>query len=243
MPGRRVWVVGASNGIGRALAEHLVASGDHVVVSARDERRLSQIGGARESIVVDLAEVDSLRSAADRAAGAVGALDAVAVCAGEIEPIARVADFDSARWVRAITIGLVAPMALAHASLRHLRRGIAPVFLVLTSGAALAPVPGWSAYCSAKAALNAGLRVLAEEWREYDVRVHGVYPGAVDTDMQRTIRDKGKAAMGPAWDYYADLWAAGSLKPSTDVAAAICRLLQPRAAVTELPVLIHVNDI
>jgi NAD(P)-dependent dehydrogenase (short-subunit alcohol dehydrogenase family) len=61
----------------------------------------------------------------------------------------------------------------------------------VSSGAAHRPLPGWSAYCAAKAGLAMLTRALAAEYGEQGIRVFGFAPGIVDTDMQATIRASG----------------------------------------------------
>ncbi|HEX6304157.1 MAG TPA: SDR family NAD(P)-dependent oxidoreductase, partial [Anaerolineales bacterium] len=61
------------------------------------------------------------------------------------------------------------------------------------SGAAVKVVEGWSAYCSAKAALNHFNRILASE--EDAITAIAFRPGAIDTEMQATIREEGGEGM------------------------------------------------
>ena len=55
------------------------------------------------------------------------------------------------------------------------------------SGAANSPIPSWSTYCSAKAAVDMFTQVIAEE-NHKNLKVFSVHPGIVDTNMQKTIR-------------------------------------------------------
>jgi NAD(P)-dependent dehydrogenase (short-subunit alcohol dehydrogenase family) len=242
---RRVWVVGASRGIGRALAQELDLAGLHVVASARDVHLLADLsaetGGRVAAVPLDLARVDLFQAAADEVASKLGGIDAVVVTAATLGPLRDLAEAKPADWSHAVAVDLIGPMLLAASALRHLVRGVDPLYAVLTSGAALAPVPGWSAYCAAKAGLNAALAVMAEEWSGNGVRVHGIYPGAVDTDMQLTIRTEGREAMGLAWERYVAWDRDKTLRPPVDVARAIARLLV--APSPALPLLVHVNDL
>jgi NAD(P)-dependent dehydrogenase (short-subunit alcohol dehydrogenase family) len=66
----------------------------------------------------------------------------------------------------------------------------------VSSGAAVSPVPGWSAYSTAKAAINMLTRALAEETPE--IVSLALRPGVVDTAMQAAIREKGRQACRPS---------------------------------------------
>jgi NAD(P)-dependent dehydrogenase (short-subunit alcohol dehydrogenase family) len=61
----------------------------------------------------------------------------------------------------------------------------------VSSGAAHHPLEGWSAYCSAKAGLAMLTRAIALECGDAGVRVFGLSPGVIDTDMQAAIRASG----------------------------------------------------
>ena len=61
----------------------------------------------------------------------------------------------------------------------------------VSSGAAIRPLEGWSAYCSAKAGLHMLTRAIALETAGKGIRVFGFQPGTTDTDMQVLIRASG----------------------------------------------------
>ena len=70
----------------------------------------------------------------------------------------------------------------------HLRKRLGRIINV-SSGFAVRPVPGLAAYCTSKAALNHFTKTFAEE--EKGITVMAFRPGAVDTTMQKVIREKG----------------------------------------------------
>src|SRR6185436_18145804 len=82
----RVIVTGASRGIGRAVAELLLARGAHVALVARDEARLAEVASRGEGrahvVVADLAASGAARTAVDRAAAALGGVDGLVCAAG-----------------------------------------------------------------------------------------------------------------------------------------------------------------
>jgi NAD(P)-dependent dehydrogenase (short-subunit alcohol dehydrogenase family) len=80
-----------------------------------------------------------------------------------------------------LTVNVVSPVIAIATFLRHFPRGeIANV----TSTAASEPLPNWSLYCTAKAALDGYMRTLAVE----GFKVHVLNPGVIDTDMQSVVR-------------------------------------------------------
>ena len=86
---KRVWLIGASSGIGAALAERLAAAGARVAISARREARLRAVaarcGGARV-LPIDVTECGRLASAWDALRGEWGGADLVVFCAGSFHP-------------------------------------------------------------------------------------------------------------------------------------------------------------
>ena len=86
--GKRYWLVGASEGLGRALAERLSAAGAEVILSARSTERLAEVAaslpGPSLVLPVDVADAASVRGAA----AAAGQIDGVVFLAGLYWPMA-----------------------------------------------------------------------------------------------------------------------------------------------------------
>ena len=84
--GKTYWLVGASEGLGAALAQKLSAAGAHVIVSARSEEKLQAVvatlGETARAVAMDVADMDSVQTAAAR----VGEIDGVVFLAGVYWP-------------------------------------------------------------------------------------------------------------------------------------------------------------
>jgi 3-oxoacyl-[acyl-carrier protein] reductase len=91
----------------------------------------------------------------------------------------------------------------------------------VSSGAAIRPLEGWSAYCSAKAGLHMLTRAIALETAGKGIRVFGFQPGTTDTDMQVLIRASG---VNPVSQIPRE-----NLTPVAHPAAAIVYLCTPAA--------------
>ena len=104
--------------------------------------------------------------------------------AGVIEPIGMVGMSDPAEWARSIQINLIGAYYAIRAVLPGMmERGHGDIINV-SSGAALRPQEGWSAYCAGKAGLAMLTRSIDLEHRAAGIRVFGFQPGTTDTDMQ-----------------------------------------------------------
>jgi NAD(P)-dependent dehydrogenase (short-subunit alcohol dehydrogenase family) len=108
-----------------------------------------------------------------------------------IEPIGALAETDPAAWTRNIGINLIGGYNAVRATLPDMLAGGGGTVINVSSGAAHRPLQGWSAYCSAKAGLAMLTAALALETAQLGVRVFGLAPGVVDTEMQVTIRASG----------------------------------------------------
>lgn len=175
--GQRVWIIGASAGIGAALARALAGQDAQLVLSARDGAALDalarDLGGARV-LPVDLARRETLAGAvADLAQGA--PLDAV-ICTAALYDPARVADLHPDRTEELVRVNLLGTLDVARLTPRLIRNG--GQLVLFGSVAGYIGLPGGQAYSATKAAVNN----LAESLRielapRIDVRL--VCPGFV----------------------------------------------------------------
>ena len=78
-----------------------------------------------------------------------------------------------------------------HAVHPVMRRHGGGLIVNISSGAATSALEGWSHYCASKAAVLSLTRCAHKEWAEQGIRVVGLSPGTVATDMQVKIRDSG----------------------------------------------------
>ncbi len=181
--GRRVWIVGASSGIGAALADALHAAGAQVIASARSADALQAWAAAHpgaQALPLDASDLPALdRAATDLLAR--GPLDLVVHCAGWYRPTD--ADLDWAAWERHRTINLDAGLRLAQAVLPAMRaRGQGHLSLV-SSVAGYRGLPHSVAYGTTKAALTHLGEALHLELAPQGVGVSVVAPGFVQTPM------------------------------------------------------------
>ena len=189
-------VTGASRGIGAAVAVALAAKGIVPVLAVRDPTRCGDVvraieaGGRPVSVATcDIGDAGSVANAVEVAIGTWGRLDIVVNNAGQIDPIARIADASPDEWARSLQVNLLGHFLVTRAALPHLTRSTRPVIVNISSGAAHGPREGWSAYCSAKAGLAMFTRCIAGEHPR--IAVYGLQPGVVDTAMQVRIRASG----------------------------------------------------
>jgi NAD(P)-dependent dehydrogenase (short-subunit alcohol dehydrogenase family) len=188
-PARRIVVTGASRGIGRAVAEALLARGARVALVARDRRRLSELASAYPEqarvIEADLAEPAAAESAIERAAQALDGLDGLVGCAGIVR-YGFVGGLTRSDLAEQLAVNFLAPVLASQRAAALMQAGGSIVHVASTL--ALHPAPGTLGYAASKAALLAAVKTLAAELAETGVRVNAVAPGVVDTEMIRVPR-------------------------------------------------------
>jgi 3-oxoacyl-[acyl-carrier protein] reductase len=198
LDGKVIIVTGASRGIGAAAAIALSEAGATVVLTARDMDRLGDVarsigraGGTIFARSCDVSNYQEVESLVDQSLDRFGRLDALINNAGVIEPIASIAESDPKTWARNIDINLTGAYHAIRAVLPGMIAAGGGTIVNVSSGAAIRPLVGWSAYCSAKAGLHMLTRAIALETAGKGIRVFGFQPGTTDTDMQVLIRASG----------------------------------------------------
>jgi NAD(P)-dependent dehydrogenase (short-subunit alcohol dehydrogenase family) len=194
-----VIVTGASRGLGQAAALILAANRVQAVLVARSAETLQAVketidrmGAVSRTLIADVALEDDCRRVVADTLAYHGRLDALINNAATLAPLSRVAQSASDQWQQALAVNLLGPYHLTRLAIPALR-GCKGRIVNVVSGAALQPVVGWSAYCTAKAALLHFTRVVAAE--EPRLTCVALRPGVIDTAMQTMIRQNGAAAM------------------------------------------------
>ena len=193
-----VFITGASRGIGAAAARYFAAQGAHVVLAARSVSALQSLateietaGGQALAVACDVADWAQVEAAVAKATDRFGGVDVLINNAGLIDPIARIEDSDPAAWAQVVNVNLTGAYNALRAVLPGMVERGSGTVINISSGAATGALEGWSHYCSTKAALLSLTRCADKELRDKGVRVIGLSPGTVATEMQVQIRASG----------------------------------------------------
>lgn len=183
----RVWLVGASSGIGAALAAELLARGARVALSARREAPLAAIAADADEdralvATLDVADAASVAGAHARVQQRWGGIDLTIWVAGTYAPM-RASDFNLASARRAVEVnleGVLNGLAVLLPGLRRDRRG---GIAIVSSVAGYRGLPRALAYGPTKAALNNLAESLYMDLRPLGVGVYLINPGFVQTPL------------------------------------------------------------
>lgn len=181
-------VTGAARGIGEEVARTLARMGARVVLTARDEARLAQVktaieeqGGKAEFLPCDLADEAAVAELGKQVAKRYGRCDILVNCAG-IGLIGKtLVELIPAEWDQIMDTNLRGPYLMI--------RALAPLMIAaqyghiinISSLAGKNPLPKGTAYSASKWGLNGLTYSVAEELRQYKVRVTAIAPGSVNT--------------------------------------------------------------
>jgi NAD(P)-dependent dehydrogenase (short-subunit alcohol dehydrogenase family) len=193
----RMLVVGASSGIGRAVAEQATAQGAKVAAAARRSDLLEDLARMTGCAVAPFDITDSAGCAAgvEQLIQGLGGLDVVLVSSGA-SPLMPVEKTSAQDWQDTLAVNLVGPNIVLAAAVPHLAPdGLA---LVISSDAVGHPRHGLAAYNASKAALDESLR----SWRPEhpDLRLIRLSIGpTMGTDIARNMDPEVAMELFPAW--------------------------------------------
>jgi meso-butanediol dehydrogenase / (S,S)-butanediol dehydrogenase / diacetyl reductase len=212
-------VTGAGSGLGRATAARLAAEGARV---AGVDLRPSQ---DTLSIVADVSDEASVRTAVRTVVEQAGRLDVVVNAAG-VAAFGHTAEVSLVQWQQILAVNLTGTFLVTREALPHLVETRGAVVNV----ASLAGVRGWkysAAYSASKGGIVALTRALAVEYARAGVRVCCVCPGSIDTPMRAGLRPVPDA--DPSLSTHGRALVEPPVATPEEVAAAIAYLASPEA--------------
>lgn len=202
-------VTGASQGLGRRIAEEFVREGAHIAICARDGTLIESIAKELERLahceqrvlasICDVSSVDQVEELFSTIERRLGGVDVLVNNAGIYGPKGPSETVDLASWCRAIEINLFGTFLPARLAIRTMKQKGHGKIINLSGGGATSPMPNISAYAASKAAVVRLTETLAEELREFSIDVNAVAPGALNTRLLNEILEAGPDAVGSAF--------------------------------------------
>ncbi len=182
--GKRVWLLGASSGIGAALARALRRRGAQVAISARSEEKLVAVAGYTPMVILpcDAAEETSLRAAWDRLMLVWGGVDVAIYVAGDYLPM-RAWELDTAKARRMIEVNFTGAVSFATCVVPQLLSQGAGQIGFVSSVAGYRGLPKSLIYGPTKAALINFAEALYIDLADKGIGVRVINPGFVATPL------------------------------------------------------------
>lgn len=239
--GRRVLVVGGSDGIGRAAASLMSAEGADVVIASRSERNLAaaaeriaeETGRAPGRIVCDLTHPESGGILARHVESLWGGLDSlVTTVGGSIR--ADFAALDDEAWLQNYNFNVLSTVRAIRAAVPFLSLGDRAAVVTLGGAGARMPYRHQVASNVHKAGLIALTKTLALELADNGIRVNSVAPGRTLTALWTTRADRLAAERGTTPEEVLEEFAKeipiGRFARPEEIAVMIAWLASPRAS-------------
>jgi NAD(P)-dependent dehydrogenase (short-subunit alcohol dehydrogenase family) len=195
LAGKRVWITGASRGLGREIALAVAHAGADVCLFARSESELNDLAAELESaegdsfaVVGSVSRIDDVSAARDAIECRWGGLDALVNNAGISPSMTRSENLPEDEWRNVIDVNLTgAFLSSQQAATLMLAAGAGSIVNVSSVHGAVG-FPRLAAYSTSKGGLEMLTRTLAVEWADRGVRVNAVAPGYLETPMTEGLR-------------------------------------------------------
>ncbi|NBV44079.1 MAG: 3-oxoacyl-[acyl-carrier-protein] reductase [Planctomycetia bacterium] len=229
LSGQVAVVTGASQGIGRAIAETLAANGATVALVARSAARLEEVaatiqatGGRAEAHPCDVSQAAAVTAVVEKIHAAHGRIDILVNNAGVTRDtlLPRMSDEE---WDEVLATNLRGPFLFTRAVSRPMMQQRYGRIVNVASVSGLIGNPGQANYSASKAGLVGMTRTVAKELAGRKITVNAVAPGFIASDMT--------AALGPALlDEVKKRVPAKRLGEAWEVAEAVLFLVAPASA-------------
>ena len=203
----KVWfITGCSGGLGRTLAEAVLASGQRLTATARDTKRLQPLvdtyGDRIRVVALDVTDPVAARDAVSLAVGQFGRLDVLVNNAGYAD-LASIEDVTDEALREQMDVNFFGVCNLSRAALPVMRKQRAGHIMQISSVGGRVGGPGLAAYQAAKWAVGGFSEVLAKEVRDFGIKVTVIEPGSMRTNWAGSsmtipqISEAYKAVIGP----------------------------------------------
>jgi NAD(P)-dependent dehydrogenase (short-subunit alcohol dehydrogenase family) len=183
---KRIWLTGASSGIGAALAQILLTQGHLLAVSARNAQALEKLHTDYPQQVLllpgDLTDPVKVRAMGERIEQAWGYLDQVILTAGTCEYL-DAGSFEANMIERVMRANVFSAAYCVEAALPLLRKAARPHLVAVCSSVTYLPLPRAEAYGASKAAMRYLFQSLRIDLAHEAIDVTLVSPGFVDTPL------------------------------------------------------------
>ncbi|MDJ0612001.1 MAG: SDR family NAD(P)-dependent oxidoreductase [Kiloniellales bacterium] len=203
MKGKVAVITGAARGIGLACAKCFVAEGAKVVLADLEEETgeraaesLQESGGDAVFVACDVGDKASVEQLFDKTLAAYGDLDCVVANAG----IVHAADFlelEEADFDRVIRVNLKGVFLTCQAAARRMiAQGHGGTIITMSSVNAVMAIPSITPYVAAKGGVNQLTKVMALALADHGIRVNGIGPGSIATEMAQAVLNDPEKARG-----------------------------------------------
>lgn len=187
-------ITGAGKGIGKAIAIALAKEGANVILLARTQEEIDNVAAKARSlrvkalaITADVADINSVNSAVEKALAEFGTIDILINNAG-IGAFGKFLELEPATWERIIQVNLMGTYYVTRAVLPNMIERQTGDIINISSTAGLSGNALTSAYSASKFGVLGLTESLMQEVRKHNIRVTALTPSTVATDMAKDLK-------------------------------------------------------
>ena len=204
--GKNVFITGASQGLGYAIAKGFLQNGANVFLCARSKTKLQKvydefikIKEPSQKIIIlpiDLSKEDQCEKAVEYFFHNFTKVDILINNAGIIGPKGPLENSNWLEWKYAMNINLFGSIYLIFKFLPHFKEQNSGTIIQLSGGGATSPLPYMSAYATSKAALIRFIETISLELKEFNITANSIAPGPLNTRILDEFLEAGPKNVG-----------------------------------------------
>lgn len=230
-----VLITGATGVIGSCLAEHFAKAGYKLILSGRSKDKLNKLGKKIKGDVLvypaDMAKRNDIKKLIDFVKKKVGKLDVVIPAAGIYGEIGKIEQCNLKKWEEAFRVNVFGAMNVVKFALPLLKKSVF-ASVIFFAGGGEGALPHFSSYAASKGAVLRLAETLAQEWKDWKIRVNTIYPGAINSGFVESIIKAGAERAGKEMYQKAQDQISGKEETVTpDKAGELCVFLASEKAV------------
>jgi len=228
---KAVIITGASLGLGKEIAKHLIMEGANISICSRKKQdldiALSELKSLKNenqeifSYEADVSKESDVQAFVDFSISNLGCVDVLINNAGIYGPKGNVDIVDIDAWIQTFNINLLGTLLMCKKVIPEFKKKGKGKIINLSGGGATSPLPGLSAYAATKAAVVRLTETLSLELKENNIFVNAVAPGALNTRLLDEVLSEGKDKV-PAEFYEKSLKQKESGGTPLSVGAELC---------------------
>lgn len=179
--GKTYWLVGASEGLGRAIAQSLHAEGADLILSARNQSELESLAnelGRARALAIDVTDQASLEAAR----ASVTKIDGLVYCAGTYHPMSAL-EWDSQKALQIVDVNFLGAIRILGLVLPEMIERNQGHVVLIGSLASYQGLPGAIGYGASKAALVHLAENLYCDLQDTKIKVQVINPGYIETQL------------------------------------------------------------
>jgi 3-oxoacyl-[acyl-carrier protein] reductase len=194
LTGKTALIIGASRGIGKAIAELFADNGCHIAFTYQHAesqakellQELQSKGVKTIYIQSDASQFDAAHQVVQQVIDSLGKID-ILVCNAGVTRDTLLMRMNEQQWDEVIDNNLKSVFNYCHAVTPHMMRQRSGCIIAMSSIVGIDGNPGQVNYSASKAAINGSIKSLAKELGARNIRANAIAPGFIDTDMTQAL--------------------------------------------------------